>query len=272
MHTCYKQSEGTPHSEIGAMIAKYLGKPEADPPSFVRTGSTGNAGAGYLGPRYQPFTLDLAGRLCYFTAPYTTPEGERRRNDLLRFVEEKFGHDHKAEPFESHRLAKERSWRLQKAPLVFDSGRHTGMKLWDATTGKVQRDLSAAFKETWIATAAYSPDGKLLALGRGGETELGKVYLLDPATGKMLRELAAEQLNGITDLAFHPDGKHLASTGRDRLVRIWNIAEGKLVKELGKPRGGQFKDWFHSLSFSADGRWLAAGDMAGAVQVWSLTG
>ena len=51
MHTCYKQSERTPHPEIGAMIAKYLGRPDADLPSFVRMGPCGNAGAGYLGPQ-----------------------------------------------------------------------------------------------------------------------------------------------------------------------------------------------------------------------------
>ncbi len=50
MHTCYKMSERTPHPEIGAVVAKYLGKPEADLPSFVRMGPTGNAGAGFLGP------------------------------------------------------------------------------------------------------------------------------------------------------------------------------------------------------------------------------
>ena len=67
MHTCYKMSERTPHPEIGAMIAKYLGNPDADLPSFVRMGSTGNAGAGYLGPRYEPFRIDRNGRLPYFT-------------------------------------------------------------------------------------------------------------------------------------------------------------------------------------------------------------
>jgi hypothetical protein len=74
----------------------------------------------------------------------------------------------------------------------------------------------------------------------------------------------------MTDLAWHPDGVHLASAGRDTLVRIWNSTDGKLVKEIGKARGGQFKDWICAISFSADGHWLAAADMAGAVQVWAL--
>ncbi|MGE3808972.1 MAG: WD40 repeat domain-containing protein, partial [Gemmataceae bacterium] len=73
-------------------------------------------------------------------------------------------------------------------------------------------------------------------------------------------------------LCLHPDGKHLASAGRDTTVRIWTAADGKLVKEIGKPRGGQFKDWIHAVSFSADGLWLAAADMEGAVQIWSLQG
>ena len=159
----------------------------------------------------------------------------------------------------------------ERVPLVFDSGRHAGIRLWDVTTGKPLHDLGATFKGMHLSAAAWSPDGKLLALGRGGEVDgpNGKVFLVDPASGKKLRELTPGHLYGATDLAFHPAGKHLASAGRDTVVRLWDSG-GKLVKELGKPRGGQFKDWIHALSFSADGRWLAAADMAGAVQVWSL--
>ncbi len=120
MHTCYKMSERTPHPEIGAMIAKYCGNVDADLPSFVRMGSTGNAGAGYLGPQYEPFGIDRTGRLPYFTTSYLTPAGEQRRNELLRFMERDFAVDHKAEPYESHRLTKEKSWRLLKAKSAFD--------------------------------------------------------------------------------------------------------------------------------------------------------
>jgi WD40 repeat protein len=162
----------------------------------------------------------------------------------------------------------------ERKPLVFDSGRHAGAKIRNAVSGEVLRDLSAEFKESYVAAAAYAPDGKLLAVVIGGETSgnNGKVVLFDPQTGKKVRELTPGHLNGATDVVFHPDGKHLASAGRDTTVRIWNVASGTMVKELSKPRGGQFKDWIHALSFSADGLWLAAADMAGAVQVWSLGG
>ncbi len=159
----------------------------------------------------------------------------------------------------------------ERVPRVFDSGRRTSAKIYDATTGELRHDLSPNFKDAFVAASAYSLDGKLLALGRGGEVEMAKIHLFDPATGKAVRELTPGHQGGVTDLAFHPDGKHLASAGRDTTIRIWDPAEGKLVKELGKARGGQFKDWIHAISFSADGCWLAGADMAGAVQIWSLT-
>jgi WD40 repeat protein len=162
----------------------------------------------------------------------------------------------------------------ERVPLIFDSGRHAGLKLWDPRTGKLQRDLSKDFDKQQIAAAAFAPDGKILAVARGGESDgnNGKVTLLDPATGKKLRELVPGHLNGCTDLAFHPDGKHLFSAGRDTVVRIWRVEDGKLVKELGQPRGGQFKDWIHAVSVARDGQWLATADMAGKLQVWALGG
>lgn len=160
----------------------------------------------------------------------------------------------------------------ERLPLVFDSGRHAGLKLWDVAKGEVKVDLIKEFKGQMLAAAAFSPDGKWLAVGRGGEVDgvNGKITLLEPATGKKLRELGPGHLNGLTDLAFHPDGKHIFSTGRDTVVKIWNLEDGKLVRDLGTPRGGQFKDWFHAISISPDGRLLAAADMMGQVQVWAL--
>jgi hypothetical protein len=120
MHTGYKQSERIPHPEIGAMIAKYAGTPDLDLPSFVRMGPTGNAGSGYLGPQYQPFGIDRNGRLPYFTEPYLNADADNRRRELLQFVEDGFGQDHKADPYGAHRLAKEKAWKLLKAKPAFD--------------------------------------------------------------------------------------------------------------------------------------------------------
>jgi WD40 repeat protein len=162
----------------------------------------------------------------------------------------------------------------ERVPLVFDSGSHAGLKLWDARTGVEKRDLTKEVDKQRIAAAAFSPDGKILAVGRGGEVDgpNGKVTFLDPASGKKLRTLTPGHLYGVTDLVFSPDGRLLFSAGRDTVVRAWHVADGKLAKEFGKPRGGQFKDWIHAIAVSPDSRWLAAGDMAGQVQIWALAG
>ncbi|MEK6237285.1 MAG: hypothetical protein N2C14_21450, partial [Planctomycetales bacterium] len=143
-------------------------------------------------------------------------------------------------------------------------------QLWDVETGKPKLDLSKDLKET-MTDVAYSADGKWLAVcagGSGEEKPAGKVTLLDPATGKMVRELAPPHLLGATDLAFHPDGKHIFSSGRDQLVKIWRLEDGKHARDLGtaKERGV----WINAISISPDGRLLAAADGAGQVVVYSL--
>jgi WD40 repeat protein len=160
----------------------------------------------------------------------------------------------------------------ERLPLVFDSGRHLGLKVWDPTTAKALHDLGKLFNKEMIAAAAFSPDGKTLAVARGGEIDgtNGKVTLIDPAGGKKLRELTPGHLNGATDLVFHPSGKVLYSAGRDTVVRAWHVEDGTLLQQLGQPRGGQFKDWIHAVAVSPDGRRLAAADMMGQVQVWAL--
>jgi WD40 repeat protein len=152
--------------------------------------------------------------------------------------------------------------------------RYVAAKLWDPETGQVRHDLAAACKREHMISAAFAPDSKLLALSPGGEADVdgnvttGKVVLVDPANGTKVRDLTPGHQTGATDVAFHPDGKYLASCGRDATIRIWQAADGKLIKEL-KPRG-QSRDWIASIRFSADGQWLAAADMTGQVLVYAL--
>src|SRR5204862_478374 len=48
----------------------------------------------------------------------------------------------------------------ERLPLIFDSGRHSGLKLWDVQKGEMKADLKADYKDQMIAAAAFSPDGK----------------------------------------------------------------------------------------------------------------
>ncbi len=122
-----------------------------------------------------------------------------------------------------------------------------------------------------LAALDVSPDGKLLAAAQGGETDTGHIHLLEMETGKLLRSISGHQY-GATDVKFTADGKHVISAGRDTVIRICQVDDGKEVAQLGKPRGGQFKDWISSIALSPDQRTLAATDIGGWLHVWSLGG
>ena len=116
-----------------------------------------------------------------------------------------------------------------------------------------------------------SPDGKLLAAAQGGETDTGQIHLLDMETGKLVKSISGHQY-GATDVKFTADGKYLISAGRDTVIRICQVEDGKEVAQLGKPRGGQFKDWISSIALSPDQRTLAATDIGGWVHIWTFAG
>ncbi len=120
MHTGYSTAANIRFPEIGAVVAKYLGREGADLPNFVKISSQGNSGSGFLGPRYLPFSLDSQGNLPAFSTSRLKAEDERRRHDLRSFVEESYAKTHKAEPARMHREAYEAARRLQNAQEVFN--------------------------------------------------------------------------------------------------------------------------------------------------------
>src|SRR3954468_3100166 len=239
MHTCYKQSERTPHPELGAVVAKYLGAPGADLPTFVRMGPTGNAGAGYLGPKYEPFSLDRNGRLPYFTNSYLTPEADQRRADLLRAVEKEFAPDHPADPYESHRLAKERAYRLLRARPVFDIA-----KDWEKAKDRyghtefglgclmARRLVEAGVPFVEVGQDNYDSHADNFVCHKAN------MRVLDPAWSGLLADLDERGLLKDTlvvwmgEVGRTPQINNRA--GRDHFVRAWTI-----VLAGGGIRGGQ---------------------------------
>ncbi|MDA1016234.1 MAG: hypothetical protein O3A00_17480 [Planctomycetota bacterium] len=128
-----------------------------------------------------------------------------------------------------------------------------------------------SFIKGGLIATDYSPDGTLVAVGQGGETDTGKVHLFDVKTGKLVRTVSGHQY-GVCDVKFSVDGKYVLSSGRDTVLRICQVSDGKEVAALGKARGGQFKDWLSGIAISPDQSMIAAADIAGYVHVWQLQG
>jgi WD40 repeat protein len=68
----------------------------------------------------------------------------------------------------------------------------------------------------------------------------------------------------VFSVAFSPDGRMLASGGRDGSVILWDL---KTRQRIGESLRGH-NDWVNSVVFSPDGRMLASGGRDGSVILW----
>jgi WD40 repeat protein len=98
---------------------------------------------------------------------------------------------------------------------------------------------------------AYSPDGNYIALAIDLSSDEGVLYVWDARTYRELYHF--NQIKDVTDIAWSPDGRMIATTTRDGLLRIHDITLGKRVKEL------KLSGILRSVTYSPDGHFIAVG-------------
>lgn len=134
------------------------------------------------------------------------------------------------------------------------------IQLWDLKTGSLISTLVDASPKQVFHAAAFSPDGRWLAVGCIDHTillwDLQKISEPLKLTGHTSR---------VTALTFSPDNRLLVSGGQDASVRLWEIPGGTPVKTLMN-----FKAWINRLEISQDGQWLVASDAIGQIKLWKL--
>ncbi|KAI9694181.1 MAG: hypothetical protein M1822_003452 [Bathelium mastoideum] len=143
--------------------------------------------------------------------------------------------------------------------------------LWDT----VKREVLQKYQGY---SFTFSPSGKQLGIGMRN----GIVQLWDVATGQPLEKFesfhvdlawrfeptGANSINSaqVTDIAFSPDGKQLASSDHEKYIKIWDVATQQLLQVL---KGHSWS--IFSIMFSPDGRYLASASRDHTVRLWDMT-
>lgn len=134
-------------------------------------------------------------------------------------------------------------------------------------------------KHSLLASVAFSPDGRELAVA-----DYNEVKLWEFASGRLMQTLfwykpeheLDELGRNVRTVAFSPDGRTLAAAGEYfPMIKLWDATNGGLLETLSNQSGSKPAWAYHvlSLAFSPDGRTLASGGAEdGAINLWERDG
>lgn len=86
------------------------------------------------------------------------------------------------------------------------------------------------------------------------------------ADADLSKSVFAKQLTMILSVAFSPDGQLLATGDANGEVRLWQVADSKLLL-ICKGHAG----WVHCVTFSPDGKLLSSASSDHTVKLWNVT-
>ncbi|MFM9952980.1 MAG: hypothetical protein ACKVVO_02905, partial [Opitutaceae bacterium] len=148
--------------------------------------------------------------------------------------------------------------RLATVPVKRDR-----VQIWTVPEGNLLTEVIATKEVPRFSSVALSHDSRLVAVrhGRG-------VQLFEAATGQPVGSLLpheGEELFGSRP-AFTPDDSRLITTGRDRVVKVWNVRTGQLALPplLHNGSVGEFR-------VADQGRVLFTLASDGLARLWDLT-
>lgn len=123
-------------------------------------------------------------------------------------------------------------------------------------------NVGLAGHDSWVQAIAFTKDGsQVVTCGYDGR------MIWWPVEGDAPQPVrTVEGHKGwIRAAVVQPDGSLLATAGNDLVVRLWNPADGSLVKELA----GHEKH-VYSAEWHPSGATLVTGDLAGVVKQWDV--
>jgi WD40 repeat protein len=156
--------------------------------------------------------------------------------------------------------------------LTLASCSHDGtIRFWNPGDGKQTGEVKLPAQPLYCL--AWRQDGKQLAVGSFDHS----IRLIDVSGKKVEREIkgpeeksAAAGMKAVYSVAYAPGGQQIYSAGADGLIKLWNAADGALIKTLIDPalKDRAQRDFINQIRLTADGTRLIAVGNAGWLTLW----
>jgi WD40 repeat protein len=134
-----------------------------------------------------------------------------------------------------------------------------GVRLWDARTGRLVRQLKGALLH--VHDVDFSDDGSLVAAASAD----GTARIWETETGTETAIMIGHQ-NEVTSVDFNHAGTALVSASSDGTARVWGAAGGRAGRLLNVLAGHRAP--LTGAVFSPDGRAVLTGGEDGTARVW----
>ncbi|MEO1347959.1 MAG: NB-ARC domain-containing protein [Cyanobacteria bacterium J06635_15] len=89
---------------------------------------------------------------------------------------------------------------------------------------------------------------------------------LNVAHAEFIQAVFTQTFGNIVAISFSPDGTLLATGDSNNEIRLWQVADGQLLRSLTGHRG-----WVSAIDFSPDGKTLVSGSVDYTVRLWAVS-
>ncbi|MBC7797487.1 MAG: serine/threonine protein kinase [Pyrinomonadaceae bacterium] len=124
-------------------------------------------------------------------------------------------------------------------------------RIYETSSGKLLAVTQVQEKNVW--RVKFTPDGKFIGTA-SGDSNSTSAKIWNVETGAEVLSLIGHE-DRVRAIDFSPNGKLVATGSRDETVKIWNLADGKLLKNISIKNNYRFET--HDLTFSPDGKKIA---------------
>lgn len=137
-------------------------------------------------------------------------------------------------------------------------------QLWQQTNHIGTATGESPFSER-VLSVDVDPVHGLLAVGGGQPSRSGELMIFNASDGTLVRNIDQPHADTVLCVRFSPDGKTLASSGADRMIKLWDVETGKLIKTLEG-----HTHHVTAIAWNVNGRELASGSADASVKIWNV--